>query len=161
MISGASYLSNNDMRAHFGLGDNTTVDEVEIHWPSGVVEKLHSLPPIAFLPWKKARASSANSAPCAPTEVHSELHCEAVTQAEGPAQVKWAVSSKWRVSTLDQHPETQLYELRQMAARRSSEIVPEYTDRIARSVKHFLGVLDDLNRVNVEFVSFREKIDTA
>jgi hypothetical protein len=40
VISGASSLSNNDMRAHFGLGDNATVDQVEIHWPSGAVEKL-------------------------------------------------------------------------------------------------------------------------
>ena len=34
-------------------------------------------------------------------------------------------------------------------------------DRIARSVKHFLDVLDELNRLNIEFVSFREQIDTA
>jgi DNA invertase Pin-like site-specific DNA recombinase len=34
-------------------------------------------------------------------------------------------------------------------------------DRIARSVKHFLETLDELNRVEVEFVSFREQIDTA
>ena len=34
-------------------------------------------------------------------------------------------------------------------------------DRIARSVKHFLDVLDDLNRLEIEFVSFRENIDTA
>ena len=34
-------------------------------------------------------------------------------------------------------------------------------DRIARSVKHFLEVLDELNRLNIEFVSFREKIDTG
>ena len=30
-----------------------------------------------------------------------------------------------------------------------------------RSVKHFLEVLDELNRLDVEFVSFREKIDTG
>ncbi len=30
-----------------------------------------------------------------------------------------------------------------------------------RSVKHFLEVLDELNRLNVEFVSFREQIDTG
>jgi hypothetical protein len=41
VISGASYLSNNDMRAHFGLGDSTKVDLVEIHWSSGAVEKVH------------------------------------------------------------------------------------------------------------------------
>ena len=43
-----------------------------------------------------------------------------------------------RVSSLDQHPETQLLDLHQMAAQRGYEIVQEYTDRIARSVKHFL-----------------------
>ena len=36
-----------------------------------------------------------------------------------------------RVSTLDQHPETQLLDLRQMAAQRGLEIVHEYTDRIS------------------------------
>jgi hypothetical protein len=35
------------------------------------------------------------------------------------------------------------------------------SDRIARSVKHFLDVLDELNRMNIEFVSFREQIDTG
>lgn len=99
-----------------------------------------------------------------------------------------------RVSSLDQHPETQLLDLRQMAAQRGYEVVHEYTDRIsgakarrpgldelmhdarrgkvdvvlvwasdriARSVKHFLDVLDELNRLGVEFVSFREQIDTG
>ena len=36
-----------------------------------------------------------------------------------------------RVSTLDQHPETQLYDLEQMARRREFEIVERYTDRIS------------------------------
>jgi DNA invertase Pin-like site-specific DNA recombinase len=99
-----------------------------------------------------------------------------------------------RVSTLDQHPESQLHNLRQMAGQRGYEIVHEYTDRIsgakatrprldqmmadarrgrfyivlvwasdriARSVKHFLDVLDELNRLGIEYVSFRENIDTA
>jgi DNA invertase Pin-like site-specific DNA recombinase len=99
-----------------------------------------------------------------------------------------------RVSSVDQHPETQLLDLRQMAAQRGYQIVQEYTDRIsgvkarrpgldqmmadarrgrfdvvlvwasdriARSVRHFLDVLDELNRLNVEFVSFREQIDTG
>jgi DNA invertase Pin-like site-specific DNA recombinase len=34
-------------------------------------------------------------------------------------------------------------------------------DRVARSVKHFLEVLDELNHLNIEFVSFRENLDTA
>jgi len=99
-----------------------------------------------------------------------------------------------RVSTLDQHPETQALDLRQMAAQRGYQIEQEYTDRIsgtkarrpgldelmrdarrgrfdvvlvwasdriARSVKHFLDVLDELNRLNIEYVSFRENIDTG
>ena len=34
-------------------------------------------------------------------------------------------------------------------------------DRIARSTRHLLEVLDELNRLGVEFVSFREQIDTG
>lgn len=99
-----------------------------------------------------------------------------------------------RVSTIDQHPENQLHDLRQMAAQRGLEIVHEYTDRIsgakarrpgldelmrdarrgrfdvvlvwasdriARSTKHFLEVLDELNHLHIEFASFREPIDTG
>ena len=36
-----------------------------------------------------------------------------------------------RVSTVDQHPETQLYDLRGLAAQRDLEIVLEYTDKIS------------------------------
>lgn len=41
--SGGSYLSQSDLRAHFGLGSATKVDSVEIHWPSGAVDKIGSL----------------------------------------------------------------------------------------------------------------------
>jgi hypothetical protein len=40
VLSGGSYLSSNDFRIHFGLGDVTPIDQVEIHWPSGAVEKV-------------------------------------------------------------------------------------------------------------------------
>lgn len=40
VLSGGSYLSSSDMRVHFGLGDQAKVDEVEIHWAGGPVEKL-------------------------------------------------------------------------------------------------------------------------
>ena len=36
-----------------------------------------------------------------------------------------------RVSTVDQHPETQLHDLRGLAAQRGFEIVNEYTDKIS------------------------------
>jgi hypothetical protein len=40
VLSGGSYLSSNDMRVHFGLGDASHVDSVEVHWPSGAIEKV-------------------------------------------------------------------------------------------------------------------------
>ncbi|HVF56015.1 MAG TPA: CRTAC1 family protein [Pyrinomonadaceae bacterium] len=41
--SGASYLSQNDLRLHFGIGKSAKVDLVEIRWPSGKVEQLRDL----------------------------------------------------------------------------------------------------------------------
>jgi DNA invertase Pin-like site-specific DNA recombinase len=99
-----------------------------------------------------------------------------------------------RVSTLDQHPETQGVELRQFARQRGYDTVEEYVDhgvsgtkvrrpaldkllkdahrrrfdavlvwscdRLARSTKHFLQVLDELNELGIQFHSQREAIDT-
>jgi hypothetical protein len=44
VISGGSYASSNDPRLHFGLGEHTKIDSLEIHWPSGALERV-SLPP--------------------------------------------------------------------------------------------------------------------
>lgn len=38
--SGGSYLSQNDLRLHFGLGLTPAIDSVEIRWPSGAIEKI-------------------------------------------------------------------------------------------------------------------------
>ncbi len=38
--SGGSYLSQNDLRVHFGLGKAARADRVEIRWPSGQVDRL-------------------------------------------------------------------------------------------------------------------------
>jgi len=38
--SGDSYLSQSDLRLHFGLEKRTKVDLIEVRWPSGVVEKI-------------------------------------------------------------------------------------------------------------------------
>ena len=46
--AGGSYMSNNDTRLHFGLGDEGAVDEVEIRWPSGLVERASRLEPDRF-----------------------------------------------------------------------------------------------------------------
>src|SRR5437763_13003292 len=99
-----------------------------------------------------------------------------------------------RVSTVDQHPETQLHDLRQFASQRGLQIVGEYTDhgysgvrarrpeldrmmedarrhrfdvllvwscdRLARSTKHLLQTIDELNGFGIQFLSQREAIDT-
>jgi DNA invertase Pin-like site-specific DNA recombinase len=100
-----------------------------------------------------------------------------------------------RVSTVDQHPETQRLELLRLAEQRGFEIIEEYVDqgvsgsrvrrlaldkmmadaqkgrfdvivvwaadRLARSVKHFLELLDEFDRLKIEFVSLRESLDTG
>jgi DNA invertase Pin-like site-specific DNA recombinase len=100
-----------------------------------------------------------------------------------------------RVSTPDQHLETQLYDLRKLAMQRGFEVVHEYCDRgisggkarrpgldslladarrgefnvvlvaafdrIARSTKNFLEILDELHELGIEFISAREAIDTS
>jgi hypothetical protein len=42
VFSGGSYASTSDMRPHFGLGQVTTVDKIEVHWPSGQVETFEA-----------------------------------------------------------------------------------------------------------------------
>jgi DNA invertase Pin-like site-specific DNA recombinase len=109
-----------------------------------------------------------------------------------PAQKRAALYL--RVSTVDQHPENQLHDLRTLVLQRGYEIINTYEDRIsgakakrpgldrmrndarrarfdlvlvwafdriARSTRHFLEILDELNHLTIEFVSFRENIDTG
>ena len=47
------------------------------------------------------------------------------------------------------------------ARRGKFEVVVWACDRLARSVTHFLQVLDELNHLGIEFVSFREQLDTG
>jgi hypothetical protein len=42
--AGSSYLSQNDLRLHFGFGQNSVIDTVEVSWPSGNKEVLKNLP---------------------------------------------------------------------------------------------------------------------
>ena len=40
VMSGGSFISSNDQRPHFGLGDATDAGTAEIHWPSGAIENV-------------------------------------------------------------------------------------------------------------------------
>ena len=100
-----------------------------------------------------------------------------------------------RVSTPDQHVESQLYDLRELAAQKGYEIVHEYEDRgvcgkkarrpgldllmadarrkkfsivlvaafdrIARSTRNFLQIIDELDGMGIEFISRREGVATG
>jgi DNA invertase Pin-like site-specific DNA recombinase len=100
-----------------------------------------------------------------------------------------------RVSTADQRVESQLYDLRELAATKGFKVAKEYQDcgvsgrrarrpgldmliadarqnkfsvvlvaafdRVARSVKHFLAVMDELDALGITFISRRENVDTS
>jgi enediyne biosynthesis protein E4 len=40
VLSSGSFISSNDQRPHFGLGDATDAGTAEIHWPSGAKEMV-------------------------------------------------------------------------------------------------------------------------
>lgn len=48
-VSGGSFLSHSDGRVHVGLGANTMAERVEIHWPSGRVQRLEDVAANQFL----------------------------------------------------------------------------------------------------------------
>ncbi|MBV9183313.1 MAG: CRTAC1 family protein [Acidobacteria bacterium] len=41
--AGGSYLSSNDQRLHFGLGDDAMIDKVTVRWPGGATDQFRNL----------------------------------------------------------------------------------------------------------------------
>jgi hypothetical protein len=54
LTSGTSYLSQNDLRLTFGLGKATSVDRLEVRWPSGESQTWTDLPADRFLELEEA-----------------------------------------------------------------------------------------------------------
>jgi hypothetical protein len=48
IAGGGSYLSQSDLRAHFGLGRSIKADTVEVTWPSGAHQTFHDIEPDKF-----------------------------------------------------------------------------------------------------------------
>jgi hypothetical protein len=44
MTSSVGYASSSFGPVHFGLGPDTIANQIEIHWPSGIVQKLQNVP---------------------------------------------------------------------------------------------------------------------
>jgi hypothetical protein len=66
VISGGSYLSQNDLRIHFGLGAHDRVDKAEILWPGGKVEVLTTLAADRFYTVREGQGVISSQAPNPP-----------------------------------------------------------------------------------------------
>jgi hypothetical protein len=68
VLSGGSYLSSNDFRPHFGLGDSRDAGSAEIHWPDGFKETVR-LPAVdriyTIVEGKGITAALCGGKPCA------------------------------------------------------------------------------------------------
>jgi hypothetical protein len=53
--AGSSYLAQNELRVHFGLGHATSVDRLEVRWPSGVVDVIKSIDANRFVSIQEGR----------------------------------------------------------------------------------------------------------
>jgi hypothetical protein len=65
--SGSSYISNSDMRVHFGLGSATKIEWVQVRWPSGLVERFENMP-VDTIHTLKEGSGAPVSPPAAPAK---------------------------------------------------------------------------------------------
>jgi enediyne biosynthesis protein E4 len=63
ILSGGSYLSQDDLRIHFGLGARERVDKAEVIWPSGKVETLTNLTADRFYKLKEGQGIISSNPP--------------------------------------------------------------------------------------------------
>jgi hypothetical protein len=65
VLSGGSYLSQHDLRIHFGLGEHQRLDKAEVMWPDGKVEMLTNLPADRFYNVREGAGVVSSSPPAA------------------------------------------------------------------------------------------------
>jgi len=63
VVSGGSYLSQHDLRIHFGLGNHDRVERAEILWPNGAKEKLSNLAADRFYVLREGQGVVSNKPP--------------------------------------------------------------------------------------------------
>ena len=59
--SGSSYLSHNDIRVHFGLGDGDRIDRVRVHWPNSAMQEFTNLTADRFVTIREGQGFSSTS----------------------------------------------------------------------------------------------------
>lgn len=55
VLSGSSYISQSDLRQHFGLGQAKSVDQIEVRWPSGHIDRLPGVDADQFIVVEEGR----------------------------------------------------------------------------------------------------------
>ena len=55
VLSGSSYISQSDLRQHFGLGPARKVDQIEVRRPSGMVERVGNVEADQFVTLQEGR----------------------------------------------------------------------------------------------------------
>jgi hypothetical protein len=63
VMSGGSYLSQNDLRIHFGLADHSRVDKADVLWPDGKMETLTNLVADRFYSVREGAGVVASTGP--------------------------------------------------------------------------------------------------
>jgi len=63
VVSGGSYISQNDLRIHFGLGSHERVDRAEVMWPDGKKETLTNLAADRFYVVREGAGIVSNKPP--------------------------------------------------------------------------------------------------
>ena len=51
---GSGYLSQNDLRLHFGIGTHKRIDHIEVRWPSGIVDVIRDVAPNQIITIKES-----------------------------------------------------------------------------------------------------------
>ena len=62
IAAGGSYLSQSDLRAHFGLGPAARIDRVEVNWPSGARQQFHDVKADRFYAIEEGKPAIAEQA---------------------------------------------------------------------------------------------------
>jgi hypothetical protein len=62
VLSGSSYLSQSDLRQHFGLGTARKADQVEVHWLGGRVDRVSNLDADQFVTIEEGRGIAKRQA---------------------------------------------------------------------------------------------------
>jgi enediyne biosynthesis protein E4 len=55
VLSGSSYISQSDLRQHFGLGKAAKADEIEVRWPSGRIDRISEVNANQFISIQEGR----------------------------------------------------------------------------------------------------------